>query len=91
MKKLIIISSFAAFLLFGAASSFNSVNAQNKTEMKKTTTEVYYTCKMHPEVHADKPGKCPKCGMKLEKKVITTKETVKTDSTYVKQTKTTKY
>lgn len=24
-----------------------------------------YTCSMHPEVTSDKPGKCPKCGMKL--------------------------
>ncbi len=24
-----------------------------------------YTCSMHPEVISDKPGKCPKCGMKL--------------------------
>jgi hypothetical protein len=24
-----------------------------------------YTCVMHPEVRTDKPGKCPKCGMKL--------------------------
>jgi len=24
-----------------------------------------YTCPMHPEVIADKPGRCPKCGMKL--------------------------
>jgi hypothetical protein len=27
-----------------------------------------YTCPMHPEVKSDKPGKCPKCGMSLEKK-----------------------
>jgi len=27
-----------------------------------------YTCPMHPEVISDKPGKCPKCGMNLEKK-----------------------
>jgi CopA family copper-resistance protein len=26
-----------------------------------------YTCPMHPEVHSDKPGNCPKCGMKLIK------------------------
>jgi len=26
-----------------------------------------YTCPMHPEVHSDKPGSCPKCGMFLEK------------------------
>ncbi len=26
---------------------------------------VAYTCPMHPEVISEKPGKCPKCGMKL--------------------------
>jgi Cu+-exporting ATPase len=25
-----------------------------------------YTCPMHPEVHQDHPGNCPKCGMTLE-------------------------
>lgn len=24
-----------------------------------------YTCPMHPEIKEDKPGKCPKCGMRL--------------------------
>ena len=28
---------------------------------------VSYTCPMHPEVRATAPGKCPKCGMNLEK------------------------
>lgn len=27
-----------------------------------------YTCPHHPEVKQNKPGKCPKCGMKLEVK-----------------------
>lgn len=27
-----------------------------------------YTCPMHPEVVSDKPGRCPECGMNLEKK-----------------------
>lgn len=26
-----------------------------------------YSCPMHPKVVSDKPGKCPKCGMDLEK------------------------
>jgi len=25
-----------------------------------------YSCPMHPEVQSDKPGSCPKCGMKLQ-------------------------
>ena len=49
-------------------------------EMKRTSDEMkeksaqtspqnfYYTCRMHPQVHADKPGKCPICGMTLIKK-----------------------
>ncbi len=30
----------------------------------------YYTCVMHPEIHASKPGNCPKCGMTLYKKTV---------------------
>jgi YHS domain-containing protein len=38
---------------------------QKKAEMKEV-----YTCPMHPKVKLDKPGKCPECGMKLEKKMM---------------------
>jgi hypothetical protein len=31
-----------------------------------------YTCPMHPEVHQEKPGNCPKCGMTLVPKMSTT-------------------
>jgi hypothetical protein len=27
-----------------------------------------YICPMHPEVQSNRPGKCPKCGMKLVEK-----------------------
>ena len=49
-------------------------------EMKKISEEMkqksqqsssqnfYYTCRMHPQIHSDKPGKCPICGMTLIKK-----------------------
>ena len=42
---------------------------EKKTEMKEV-----YTCPMHPEVKSDKAGKCPKCGMKLEKKKMAKKK-----------------
>ena len=32
---------------------------------KAAGAAMLYTCTMHPEVVSDKPGKCPKCGMKL--------------------------
>jgi hypothetical protein len=44
------------------------------TPMKKMNmpadTSTVYTCPMHPEVTASKPGKCPKCGMDLVKKPV---------------------
>ncbi len=42
---------------------------KKKAEMKEV-----YTCSMHPKVKSDKPGKCPECGMKLEKKKMMHKE-----------------
>jgi len=39
---------------------------QKSDEMKAGAP--IYTCPMHPQIHSDKPGKCPICGMKLIKK-----------------------
>ncbi len=39
----------------------------SKDKGNKNTQSVSYTCPMHPEIHAAKPGNCPKCGMKLVK------------------------
>ena len=44
-------------------------NPEKYTKKKAEMKEVY-TCPMHPEVKSDKPGKCPKCGMNLEKKMM---------------------
>jgi HlyD family secretion protein len=35
---------------------------------RKATGKMQYYCTMHPEVVQDKPGKCPKCNMKLDPK-----------------------
>lgn len=86
MKKIISI----IFLL----ASYSLAQAQDMKGMdmnKKETTQqqVTYTCPMHPEIHATKPGNCPKCGMALIKekpKVVTKlvkpiiKPNVKTDT-----------
>jgi len=37
----------------------------NKTTDSKGRGSTYYTCPMDPEIVSDKPGNCPKCGMKL--------------------------
>jgi rubrerythrin len=37
-------------------------------EVRIGVDAVIYTCPMHPEVQEKEPGKCPKCGMKLEPK-----------------------
>ena len=46
---------------------------QTSEELKKRSEQTkpqafYYTCVMHPQIHAYKPGKCPICGMTLIKK-----------------------
>ncbi len=43
-----------------------------KTEMVKDSV---YTCSMHHDVKLDKPGKCPTCGMALEKRAVKTSGT----------------
>ena len=50
---------------------YSKMRKGSDTSLVKDTTHVTvkdrYTCPMHPEVISDKPGKCPKCGMKLVK------------------------
>jgi hypothetical protein len=70
MKKvmlMVIAILFSAATVF-AAHTTNPVSDTTKTK-KVIPAKVQYTCTMHPEVLSDKPGKCPKCGMTLVKKV----------------------
>ncbi|MBI2252428.1 MAG: efflux RND transporter periplasmic adaptor subunit [Armatimonadetes bacterium] len=52
------------------AKAIIELDSQERTAVwaikKETAKEpIVYTCVMHPEVISDKPGNCPKCGMKL--------------------------
>jgi len=66
MKYLIII--IALFFSTGAYAQHEGHRMPEKKE--QTVTKKLYTCPMHSEVQSDKPGKCPKCGMNLEKKKV---------------------
>lgn len=49
-----------------AVVAFALVAACSKTSAPAKPADVdYYTCTMHPSVHAEVPGKCPICGMEL--------------------------
>ncbi len=55
----------------GSACGMQSEKETSKmtgTKSEKKEGIRTYTCSMHPEVLADKPGKCPKCGMALIEK-----------------------
>lgn len=57
---------FVALLLAGGCNDKSAKNEQDKTGTVVAAKEIaYYTCPMHPQVHKDKPGKCPICGMDL--------------------------
>jgi CopA family copper-resistance protein len=77
MKKITIITVLLAMYSFASAQDMKGMDMNSKE--RKQQQSVTYTCPMHPEIHATKPGNCPKCGMKLVKekrKQITTPKPV---------------
>lgn len=64
---------YSAFLLepaeagCGESSSCGTSHETQQQSAAPAAKAGQYTCPMHPEVVSDKPGKCPKCGMNLEK------------------------
>ncbi|QNF31268.1 hypothetical protein HUW51_00500 (plasmid) [Adhaeribacter swui] len=68
MKTLVLNLSLLGLTLFTACNSGETKQSTTEqTETKQEVAGVTYTCSMHPEVTSNEPGKCPKCGMNLEK------------------------
>lgn len=63
MLKIIFLS--LTFVIFGCTKSEHSNMDKSHNHNKKV--ESYYTCSMHPQIHEDRPGKCPICHMNLTK------------------------
>jgi hypothetical protein len=84
MKKIIVIMLVALFI--------TSLTAEAQTKNKNTTIQTdtlakdeIYTCTMHQNVISKKPGKCPVCGMNLEKQKMTAlQKKMWKEGTYIK-------
>jgi hypothetical protein len=77
MKKPIFITLLVLFSVFAFYACGGHSHKGESTEHNHSA-KVEYTCTMHPEVHSDQPGKCPKCGMELVKKEVS-----ESDSTHM--------
>lgn len=62
MKITIII----AFIALGLGACHNNATTSPQKKYR-------YYCTMHPDIGADKPGICPKCGMELVERDTTAK------------------
>jgi Cu(I)/Ag(I) efflux system membrane fusion protein len=71
---------FIPLIAFGIILSGCSKSEESgKHEHEVVKQDGYWTCTMHPQVHMDKPGSCPICGMDLIKKVVDEKVEPATD------------
>ncbi len=74
MKVRTIAAAALCTVLLAASASSQTTETQKQVKKTVGTTQQVadvYVCPMHPEVTATAAGKCPKCGMALEKRAKT--------------------
>ena len=88
MRRIIVAAFILIFYCGAQAQNMKGMDMSKKDKEQKVQPATY-TCVMHPEIHASKPGNCPKCGMALikekaktvKKAVVTKPKSVKTPMT----------
>ena len=68
MKIALLIVILGVGLLLSSCGKSPSPHAGHAESAGTQVANDHYTCPMHPDIIADKPGDCPKCGMHLVKK-----------------------
>lgn len=68
MKRVVLaaLALVGIVVVFAAGSWVGWRSATTASRAPQQAALLYYTCPMHPQYHADKPGDCPSCGMRLE-------------------------
>jgi len=73
IKLVVAMLTVAMFALQGVSyAQHDHKQSEEKSSPDGQQVKESYTCPMHPDVVSDKPGKCPKCDMTLERKELST-------------------
>lgn len=62
---LAMLAALAAGFLIGRRGAAGAAKPAPQTAAPEAADIKWWTCAMHPEIHAPGPGRCPKCGMDL--------------------------